>query len=213
VEADCVLAATGRKPVLDSWGREAAGLAADSRGMPVDERMRTAVPGIWAAGDLTGRSLLAHSAYRMAETAAEDIAAFLDSASGGTGEDRPGTGINWDAIPWAVYGITEAAGVGLTSEETQRRGLETVKVSLPTRLSGRFAAENSFAGQGAVKIIAEAAGRRVLGIHAVGSYAPEFIWGGALIIEKEMTLEEVRRVTFPHPTVCELIGEAARTLE
>jgi dihydrolipoamide dehydrogenase len=137
----------------------------------------------------------------MAEAAAADILAFFEGGSGSAS-------INWDAIPWAVYGITEAAGVGLTGEEAERRGMETVSVSVPMRLSVRFAAENTFAGQGAVKLIAGTSGG-ILGIHAVGAYASEFIWGGAALIGRGMTLDELKNTVFPHPTVCELIREAA----
>jgi dihydrolipoamide dehydrogenase len=143
----------------------------------------------------------------MAEVAVTDILAYLD---GGTpGPAAAGNIWRSCAVPWAVYGIPEAAGVGMTEQEAAAKGIAILKASMPMRVSGRFAAENTFAGQGAVKLIAEARSRRVLGIHAVGPYAPEFIWGGALAIEKQMTLEELRDITFPHPTVCELIGEAA----
>jgi dihydrolipoamide dehydrogenase len=208
-EADLILMAAGRRPVLEGWGREEAGLEAGPKGVAVDERMRTSVPGIWAAGDVTGRSLLAHSAYRMGETAAADMGAFLEGGGRTAAAETSGNSINWDAIPWVVYGPAEAAGTGLTEKEARRRGLEIIKVSLPMRLSGRFAAENTFAGQGAVKLIADAPTRRILGIHAVGPYASEFIWGGALALEKNMTVEDLRAITFPHPTVGELIREAA----
>jgi dihydrolipoamide dehydrogenase len=203
VDADLVLMAVGRKPVLDTWGAKAAGIDITPRGTAVDDRMRTNIPGVWAAGDVTGKSLLAHSAYRMAEVAAADIVDYLEA--------RPGDGRNrmrYDAVPWAVYGLTEAAGVGLTEQEAAARGIGIRKASLPMRVSGRFAAENTFAGQGAVKVIADAANGKILGVHAVGAYAPEFIWGGAVLIEQELRIEEVKQLIFPHPTVCELIREA-----
>jgi dihydrolipoamide dehydrogenase len=169
--------------------------------------MRTNIPGIWAAGDVTGRSLLAHSAYRMAEVAAADISAVLDGSGGSTGN-------TWrnSAIPWAVYGITEAAGIGITEQEAAAKGIAVLKGSLPMKISGRFAAENTFAGQGAVKVIADAASRRILGIHAVGAYASEFIWGGAALIEQELRIEDVKQLIFPHPTVCEIIRDVVWSL-
>jgi dihydrolipoamide dehydrogenase len=75
------------------------------------------------------------------------------------------------------------------------------------KVSGRFAAENTFSSQGAVKVIADAGDRRILGIHAVGAYAPEFIWGGAALIEQEFRTDEVKQLIFPHPTVSELIRD------
>ena len=200
-EADIVLMAVGRRPVLDTWG--AVGIDTSPKGVAVDDRMRTNIPGVWAAGDVTGKSLLAHSAYRMAEVAAADIMGVLDNAENAKTDNV----MRYNAIPWAVYGITEAAGVGITEQEAAAKGVNIIKGSLPMRVSGRFVAENTLMGQGAVKIIADAKNRRILGIHAVGAYAPEFIWGGAALIEQEFRIDEVRQLIFPHPTVCELIRD------
>ena len=202
LEADQVLIAVGRRPVLDTWGAQAVGIDAGPKGLTVDDRMRTNVPGIWAAGDVTGKSLLAHSAYRMAEVAVADILGYLDGTPSARNRMR------YDAVPWAVYGITEAAGVGITEQEAAVKGIPILKASLPMRLSGRFVAENTFAGQGAVKVIADAGSRRILGVHGVGAYASEFIWGGAVLIEQELSIEEVKQLIFPHPTVSELIRDA-----
>ncbi len=201
VQSDLVLMAVGRRPVLDTWGAEAAGIDTNGKGVNVDDRMRTNIPFIWAAGDVTGKSLLAHSAYRMAEVAVADI---LSTTDGTYNSNR----MRYNAVPWAVYGITEAAGVGMTEQEAAAKGIAVVKASLPMRRSGRFAAENTFAGQGAVKVIAGAESRVILGIHAVGAYASEFIWGGAALIEQELRIEDVKQLIFPHPTVCELIRDA-----
>jgi dihydrolipoamide dehydrogenase len=203
LEADLVLMAVGRRPVLDTWGAQAAGIDTSPRGVAVDDRMRTNIPRIWAAGDVTGKSLLAHSAYRMGEVAVADILATLNN-----GAADKSNRMRYNAIPWAVYGITEAAGVGLTEQEAEAKGIAILKASLPMKVSGRFAAENTFSGAGAVKVIANAADRRILGIHAVGAYSPEFIWGGAALIEQEFRIDEVKQLIFPHPTVSELIRDA-----
>jgi len=225
-EADLILMAVGRRPVLDTWGAAAAGIDTNAKGVVVDDRMRTNVPGIWAAGDVTGKILLAHIAYRMAEVAVSDILAVLGDVGQSKSANimRPcgprtqGMGLyaaasggwcmRYNAIPWAVYGITEAAGVGLTEQEAEAKGIAILKASLPMKISGRFVAENTFAGQGTVKVIADAADRRILGIHAVGAYSPEFIWGGAALIEQEFRIDEVKQLVFPHPTVSELIRDA-----
>ena len=201
-EADLVLLAAGRRPLLDTWGAAAAGIDIAKNGVVVDDRMRTNIPRIWAAGDVTGKVLLAHTAYRMGEVAVADILATLDGRESKTNRMR------YDAIPWAVYGITEAAGVGITEQEAAAKGIAVLKSSLPMKVSGRFAAENTFSGAGAVKVIADASNNRILGIHAVGAYAPEFIWGGAALIEKEFRTDEVKQLIFPHPTVSELIRDA-----
>jgi dihydrolipoamide dehydrogenase len=211
VEADVVLMAVGRRPNLDGWGSRESGLDFGPKGVIVDERMRTNLPGVWAVGDLTGRSQLAHSAYRMAEVAAADILS-LDVPS----EGRPrtiGQRMRYDAIPWAVYSIPEAAGAGLTEDEAKARGLEVVTSLVSIRVSGRFVAENGFAAPGVVKVVAEAHSGRLLGVHAVGAYASEFIWGASVAIEQELSVRDLREVVFPHPTVSEAIREAVWTIE
>ena len=204
-EADLVLMAVGRKPVTDTWGAAAAGIDFSPRGVAVDDRMRTNIPGIWAAGDVTGKSLLAHSAYRMAEVAVADILA------GGQADSK--NRMRYNAVPWAVYGLTEAGGVGITEQEAEAKGIAILKSVLPMRVSGRFVAENTLMGQGAVKVIADANDRRILGVHAVGAYASEFIWGGAALIEQEFRIDEVKQLIFPHPTVSELIRDAVWAIE
>jgi dihydrolipoamide dehydrogenase len=205
-EADLVLMAVGRRPVLDGWGAKEAGLDLTPKGVNVDERMRTNLPGVWAVGDVTGKSLLAHSAYRMADVAVADILA-------GGGASRGADVMRYDAVPWAVYGITEAAGVGITEQEAQARGIEIKKASLTLKVSGRFCAENGFAAPGAVKVLADRASDRILGVHVVGSYASEMIWGAAALIEQELRASDAREIIFPHPSVCEAIRDALFELD
>jgi len=202
-DSNLILIAAGRRPVLDNWRAEEAGIYKDKNGVHVDDYMRTNISGVWAAGDVTGKSLLAHCAYRMGEIAAADIISYLEG-----NRKNKNNKMRYSAIPWAIYGITEAAGAGITEQEAAAKGIEIIKASLPMKVSGRFAAENTFSGAGAVKVIACAADRRILGIHAVGAYAPEFIWGACALIEQEFTIEDVKQLIFPHPTVSELIKDA-----
>jgi len=202
VEADVVLMAIGRKPAVEGWGAKEAGLDYTGKGVAVDQRMRTNLPHVWAIGDVTGKSLLAHSAYRMADVAVADI------LSGGKAAED-GNIMRYDAIPWAVYGIPEAAGIGLTEQEAVRRGIKTICSTVPLRISARFVAENGFAAPGSVKLIAEEGTKKILGIHIVGAYASEIIWGASAIIEEELTIDDLRQLVFPHPTVSEVIREAA----
>jgi dihydrolipoamide dehydrogenase len=201
-EGDVILMAVGRRPVLQGWGAEAAGVGLTAKGVTVDERMRTNIPGIWAAGDVTGRSLLAHSAYRMAEVAVAGIIAALD------GKTAPNNLWRSSAVPWAVYGLPEAAGVGLTEQEAAAQGIAILKASIPMVYSGRFAAENTFSAPGVIKVLASAKTRAILGVHALGAYSSEFIWGAAALIEAELRIEDVKELIFPHPTVSELIRDA-----
>ena len=201
-EADLVLMAVGRRPLVQGWGAEAAGLEVGPRGVPVDDTMRTNLPNVWAVGDVTGRSLLAHAAYRMGEIAAAHI---IDPVAA----RRNGQRLRTDTIPWAVYSMPEAAGVGLTEARAKERGHDVITATVPLAVSGRFVAENGVRGPGAVKLIADRGTRAVLGVHMLGSYAPETIWGAATVLETELTIDDLRQVVFPHPTVSEGIREAA----
>ncbi|MEN0072675.1 MAG: dihydrolipoyl dehydrogenase [Propionicimonas sp.] len=204
--ADVILMAVGRRPLLQGWGAEQAGLEFTPRGIVVDDTMRTNLPNVWAIGDVTGRSLLAHAAYRMAEIA---VAHILDPEKAA----RTGQYLRTETIPWAVYSIPESAGVGLTEAQAKAQGLEVVTATVPLVMSGRFVAENGLKAPGAVKIIAEKASRVVRGIHAVGPYSPETIWGAAAVLESEYTVDDLRQVVFPHPTVSEGIREAVWALK
>ncbi len=205
-EADLVLMAVGRRPLVDGWGAKEAGLEVGPRGVVVDDTMRTNLPNVWAVGDVTGRSLLAHAAYRMGEIAAAHI---LDTASAKAKAQL----LRTDTIPWAVYSMPEAAGVGLTEAQARDRGHDVLATTVPLAVSGRFVAENGVRGPGAVKIIADAGTRAILGIHMLGNYAPETIWGAAVVLETELTIDDLRQVVFPHPTVSEGIREAAWALK
>lgn len=200
VDADVVLMAVGRRPLVDGWGAAESGLEFSGRGVVVDDTMRTNLPQVWAVGDVTGRSLLAHAAYRMGEIAAAHI---LDPSAA-----RRGQVMRWDTVPWAVYSQPEAAGVGLTEAQCAARGIEVVTATVPLVMSGRFVAENGLSRAGAVKIIAEKGSRVLRGIHMFGTYAPETIWGAAAVLEGELTVDDLRQVVFPHPTVSEGIREA-----
>lgn len=195
-EADLVLVAAGRRPNVEGLGLEAAGVDFSKKGVVVDDELRTNVAGLWAVGDVTGRALLAHTASAMGEAAVEGILG------------RPRS-IAWKAIPWVVYGDPECAGCGMTEEEAAAAGIETIKAVLPARVNGRFLAENGQTAQGAVKLLAEKASGILLGATIVAAYAGEMIWGLQPFVARRAKVEEVAKTIFPHPTVSELIREAA----
>ena len=201
VDADVVLMAVGRRPAVQGWGAEEAGLEFSGKGIVVDDRMRTNLPGVWAVGDVTGRSLLAHAAYRMGEIAAANI---LDPQA-----HRKGEVMRWHTIPWAVYSSPEAAGIGLSETAARAAGRNAKSVTVPGYLSGRFVAENGVKAPGAVKLVYDADSSQVLGLTVLGSYASEMIWGASAVLETELSVTDLRQIVFPHPTVSELIREAA----
>ena len=197
--------AVGRKCQTESWNGKAAGIDITPKGVAVDERMRTNVNGVWAIGDVNGKSMLAHSAYRMAEVAVNDICSVLD---GTPNRDR----MRYDAVPWVVYSIPEASGCGITEQEARAKNIGVKTATVPMIVSGRFVAENGVKAAGTVKVIADEKNGRILGVHILGSYASEMIWGASALIENEMRVEDVKQLIFPHPTVCEAIREAVWAL-
>lgn len=200
LSGDLVLMATGRRPLVQNMGLEAAGVECSARGIKVDDECRTNVPGIWAIGDVTGRSLLAHSASAMGRAVAENLAG------------RKAV-IPWKALPWVVYGDTEAAGVGMTEADAKAAGLETVKASLPARANGRFIAERGVTAHGLCKLVAEKSTGRLLGAHLLAPYAGESIWGMQYAIARGASVADLEATVFPHPTVAELFHDALSALE
>ena len=204
VSGDRILVSVGRRAVLQGFGLETlgVGLAVNPAGRPygikVDDRMRTNVPGVYAAGDVTGFSMLAHTASREGEVAVNDILGK---------EDR----MRYDAIPGVVYTNPEVAGVGLTEDEAEKKGVEVKVVKLPMAYSGRFVAENE-RGEGLCKMVLEAGTGRVLGVHMLGNPSSEIIQSACIAIEQGMTADRLKEVVFPHPTVSEIIKETVFTV-
>jgi dihydrolipoamide dehydrogenase len=197
--AERVLVAVGRRPIVEGLGLEVAGVDFDRKGVKVDDRMRTNVPGIWAAGDITGRSMLAHAASRMGEVAVADM--FGGAAA------APPARMRWHAIPWVVYTDPEVAGVGLSEAQAKEQGRAVKVAKLDLRANSRFIAEND-GTRGACKVVVDAVSDLVLGVQMIGPYASEIIQGAAVMIEAELRARDVREIVFPHPTVSEIVRDA-----
>lgn len=190
--ADAVLMSVGRRP--NTAGLERLGLAIDRSGVTVDETMRTNLPGVYAVGDVNGRSLLAHSASRMAEVA---VANMFGS----------GSIMRYNAIPWAVYTLPEAAGCGLTEKDAAEKGIRVTCASAQMRSNGRFLSEHGKRAGGLCKVVADAETHVILGIHLLGAVSSEIIHSAAAIIESELRVQDVREIIFPHPSVSEIIRD------
>lgn len=198
--AERVLMSVGRRPVLNGYGLENLALARTERGnIRVDAYMQTSVPGVYACGDLTGFSLLAHTAVREAEVAVSAIVAKQNDAA-------PKEEMSYRAIPGVVYTNPEIAGVGHTEETLRAADIPYRTVQLPMAYSGRFVAENE--GVNGVCKLLIGADERVLGAHVLGNPASEIITLAGMAIELGLTLAEWKRVVFPHPTVGEIFREA-----
>lgn len=193
VEGDKILLSVGRRPVTRGFGLENLNVELDRRGIKVDEKLRTNVPNVFAAGDVTGFSLLAHTASREGEVVVNNIAGK---------DDR----MRYNAVPGVVYVNPEIAGVGETEETAKAKGIDYKIVKLPMAYAGRFVAENE-GGTGICKILIGAKYGEVIGVHMLGNPSSEIIYGACMAIENEMTLDEMKEIIFPHPTVSEIIKE------
>lgn len=195
VSADKVLLSVGRKPSIDGLGLETIGVATERGRIITDGSGRTNVPGVYAAGDVNGVSMLAHTAYREAEVCVNNMLGREDH-------------MRYDAIPSVIYTNPEVAGVGETEETAAEKGLKYEAAKLPMNYSGRYAAEND-GGDGICKVLVEKGSGKIIGVHMIGGYASEIIYGAGLMIGKEMTAADVTKLVFPHPTVSEIIREVS----
>lgn len=194
VVAERLLMSVGRRPVTKGFGLENLGLEKTERGnIWVDGQMRTSVPGVYACGDLTGFSLLAHTAVREAEVAVHAVLGKEDCMS-------------YKAVPGVVYTNPEIAGVGDTEETLRKKGISYRTIKLPMAYSGRFVAENEGVNGMCKLLLAE--DDTLLGAHVLGNPASEIITLAGMAIELRLTVSEWKKIIFPHPTVGEIFREA-----
>ncbi len=192
VKADRVLLSVGRKANLGQVGLDKLNIELLRNGVKVDEHLQTSHPRVYACGDITGRSMLAHTAIREAEVAINHILGV---------EDR----MNYDCVPGVVYTNPEVAGVGKTEEELKAAGISFHVQKLPMVYSGRFVAENETVN-GLCKMILDD-DDRIIGCHILGNPASEIIVVAGIAIQKGYTVEEFQKSVFPHPTVGEIFHE------
>lgn len=188
-----VLLSVGRRPVTKGFGLGTLALEPYRNGIKVNEYMQTSLPNVYACGDITAFSLLAHTAVSEAEVAIDHI----------LGKARA---MSYKAIPGVVYTNPEIAGVGKTEEELQTSGTPYQVKKIPMAFSGRFVAENEM-GNGVCKLILAEDGT-LIGAHLLGNPASELIVIAGIAIEKGMKAEELTSFVFPHPTVGEILKEA-----
>lgn len=194
VSGDNILISIGRKPDTKGLGLETIGVETDRGRIVTDEFLRTNIPEVYAAGDVNGISMLAHTAYREAEVAVNNILGKRDR-------------MRYIAVPSVIYANPEVGSVGETTESARDKGLDVETIKLPLAYSGRYVAETE-RGDGIVKVLVDKQYRTIRGLHIIGSYASEIIYGAAVMMETEMRVNDIREIVFPHPTVCEVIREA-----
>ena len=192
--AQVVLYSTGRRPVTDVLSETLVKM--NGRFIDVDESMKTSLKGLYAVGDVTGKSLLAHTAAEQGLTAANAIMG------------QPYQAIRYDIIPGCLYSHPEAASVGLTEQECEKRGLKT-KVGIFPLFSNARTLIHGEIDETFVKMITDERTDEVLGMHIFAPGATEMIGEAALALALECTAQELAELIHPHPTVSEGIKEAA----
>ncbi|HUB65093.1 MAG TPA: dihydrolipoyl dehydrogenase [Methylocella sp.] len=192
--ADVVLVAIGRRPVTDGLGLDALGVAQDRGRVVIDPRFATNVPGIYAIGDVVRGPMLAHKAEDEGIAVAEIIA-------GQHGH------VNYEVIPSIIYTMPEIASVGATEEELKAKNIPYKVGKFPFTANGRARAMRHT--EGFVKILADAATDRVLGVHIIGAAAGEQIAEACVLMEFGGSAEDLARICHAHPTLSEAVREAA----
>jgi len=193
--ADAVLVAVGRTPYTAGLGLEEAGIATDTKGrIEVDARYQTSLPGVYALGDVIAGPMLAHKAE-------DEGMAFAEILAGQAGH------VNYGVIPNVIYTAPELASVGRTEEELKSAGIAYTAGKFPFTANGRAKVNRST--EGFVKVLADAATDRVLGVHIIGTHAGEMIAEAAVLMEFGGSAEDLARTCHAHPTLSEAVKEAA----
>ena len=193
IEADKILVAVGRRPNTADMGYENIGLYMERGAIKTDEEMKTNVAGVFAVGDVNGKSMLAHTAYREAEVAVNIIAGEKDR-------------MDYNAIPAVIYTNPEVSSVGETEETAKAKGLKFKVVKLPLQFAGRYIAENE-GGNGFIKMIFDP-DKVIIGASVIGNPSSEMIFGMAIAITRKLNCNDMAKVVFPPPTVGEIFREA-----
>jgi dihydrolipoamide dehydrogenase len=193
IDSDKVLVAVGRRPNVEDLGLDIAGVHVEKTGIPVDARMQTNIPGIYAIGDVTGGMQLAHVASQGGEVAVENALGHTSI-------------LNAKTVPAIVYTDPEIASVGLTEQQARDAGYDVKTGRFPLTASGKALTHGET--NGFVKVVSEARFGEVLGLHMVAPHASDLIHEGGLALTLEATLDELATTVHGHPTLGEAVREA-----
>jgi len=195
LEVDRLIVAVGRVPNSANLAAESVGLKLDTRGfVEVDEHCRTSLPNVYAIGDVVRGPMLAHKS-------SEEGVAVAEMIAGQSGH------MNLDTVPWVIYTSPEIAWVGKTEQDLKARGVQYKAGQFPFIVNGRARAIGETAGF--VKVLADAATDRILGVHMVGPWASELISEAVVAMEFGASAEDIARIVHAHPTLAEALHEAA----
>jgi dihydrolipoamide dehydrogenase len=196
-KVDYVIMGTGKRPVLDGLDLDKAGVAVDNGAIKADARCRSNVPHIFAIGDVIGGLMLAHTAAQQGRVAAATI----------LGEDMK---YDQDKDCGVIFTRPEAAFVGLSVDQAKAKGIDAVEVKVPINIDAKAMINNE--QHGMIKIVADKASQRIVGVHLLADHADTLIGEAVMMVSGNMALEQVANAIHPHPTQTELFGELARRL-
>lgn len=191
-DADAALLCTGRRPTGAQFAN--LGILVENGAVKTDDHMQTSVAGVYAAGDINGKYMLAHVAYREAEVAVNNIAGLDDA-------------MDYRAVPGVIYTSPEVAYAGMFEREARESYTNVSVTKTSINMSGRHVAEYGLS-DGFCKLVADKDRNILLGGVIVGAYASEIIYSLGIMIQNKIPIESIKKTIFPHPTVCEVIREA-----
>lgn len=197
--ADKVLLTVGRKACIDGLGIEEAGIVTEKGFIVVDDNGSTNISGVYAAGDVIGGSMLAHAAYKEAEICINTI----------LGKTPVKKSLN---IPSIIYGMPEVAYVGETEESARDKDIDYEVTKLPLGYNGRYIIENG-KDDAICKLIISKTNQALIGVHIIGNSSSEMIYGMAYLIDQQISIQDIKEMNFPHPTVSEIIGETSQLFD
>lgn len=192
IGVNCVVISVGRRAKIDNYGLEDTGIEYNAAGIKIDNYCRTNFPNVYAIGDVTGRYMLAHVAYRQAAVAVKDI--IGDKCQ-----------MEYSYIPRIIYSDPEVLTVGMTEDEARADHILYKSKSIPMTYSGRYFAENG--KDGAIAKMMVDSDDRILGISMIGNGVSELGIAAELMVKNHMSVGEMKELVYPHPTISEIWNE------
>lgn len=193
IEADKVLICTGRKPNIDGFGLENIEVQKDKHKIITNDCCETNLDNLYAIGDVNGKHMLAHTAYREADVVINNLLGKKDY-------------VNYDNIPYVIYTDPEIAVVGFSEEELEEKNIQYKKLTIPMQYNGKYLVENEN-GNGIFKVLVDSESK-ILGVQMVSNSASELIYGFGLMVEKKMKVEDIKNMVFPHPSISEVMRQS-----
>ncbi|MEG1719676.1 MAG: dihydrolipoyl dehydrogenase [Clostridia bacterium] len=194
IPCEKVLISIGRKPFIEGFGLENLSPIIENGCVKTDNKGQTSVVNLYAAGDVNGKLMLAHTAYRESEVVINNLLGIKDT-------------MRYNAIPTVIYTNPEVASVGYTEQMARKEGIDVEVKKISMMYSGRYVAEDGDPN-GIVKLVINKKYDTLIGVTMIGNYASEIIYGAGLMTEQEMRTKEIKELVFPHPTISEIIKEA-----